>query len=268
MERMLKVTGSVRKWLLVALVLLVAVPTVAATASYTASSVLGNINATALPPVESVLVKLYKPGEGFSDRLPVTHARVELTTYHGSVQTSGIYLKFQGPDGTAYWASLASRPHPFYNYWTKPTGSDEPLNGSIHQIYTPLLLQYDGKPRPVAINIGYELFEQIYSMLKDRQIINCSIDQLKIISFWTPDHRDSAKVWVDGTSPIVVLSTSRFYSWLEYRVVEGKLDGMPVPVDGRSVVLPAGTAGSHALVVALQSWIPIFKTKATFQISI
>ncbi|MBM5804487.1 MAG: hypothetical protein FJZ49_00210 [Candidatus Verstraetearchaeota archaeon] len=250
------------------LTLLIAVPIVAATASYTASSVLGNINATVLPSVESVLAKLYKPGGEFSGQIPITHARVELTSYHGSIQTSGIYLKFQGPDGTAYWSSLASRPQPLYNYWTKPTGPDEPLNGPIHQIYTPLLLQYDGKPRPVAINIGYELFEQTYSMLKDRQIINCSMDQLKIISFWTPDHRDSAKVWVDGTSPIVVLSTSRFYSWLEFRVVEGKLDGMPVPVDGRSAVLPAGTAGSHTLVVVLQSWIPIFKTRATFQISI
>jgi len=265
---MLKVMSSIRKWLLVVLVLLVAVSTVAVAASYTASSVLGDISMTVLPPVEPIPVKVYKPGELLSDKPPVTHARVELTTYHGSIQTSGIYLKFQGPDGTAYWVSLASRPHPFYNYWTKPTGPDEPLNGSIHQIYTPLLLQYDGKQRPVAINIGYEIFEQTYSMLKDRRIINCSMDQLRITGFWTPDHRDSAKVWVDGTSTIVVLSTSRFYSWFEFRVVEAKLDSMPVPVDGRSVVLPAGTAGSHALSVALQSWMPIFKTKVTFQISI
>jgi hypothetical protein len=255
-----------RKWLLLVLIVLITAPTTVVATSYTTSTVLGNISARALPPVDSVPARVYSPGEGFSGHLPITHTKVEITTYFGSGPISSIFLKLQTPNGEVHWISLASYQQLIYEYWPV-RGDHEPYNNPMHVIRTPLLLQYE-KQRPVTIGIGYEVLEQVYSILKSRSVINCSMEQLRITAFWTPDKRDSAKVWIDGSSPIVIISTTRFYSWLSYRVVEARLDDVPVPTDGRSVVLPAGATGSHALTVVLKGWMPIPMAKTTFQISL
>jgi hypothetical protein len=264
-----RVMSGMRKWLLVLLIVIIAAPTAVAAAFYTSSSILGNIAATVLPPVQSVPANVYGAYEQFTDQLPITYARVNVTIYDNTTQFNSLLLELQTPKGTTLWVCLNSYSLLMYQYWTEPRGNFAPYNGPMNVIYTPLLQQYDNKPAPVVVSIGYELFAQIYSVLSSHSVINCSMDQLKVINFCTSSPRDSAKVWIDGASPTVVISTSRLYSWLGYRVAGASLDAAPVTAfDGSSVTLPAETTGSHALSVTLQSWIPIFKTTKTLQVSV
>jgi len=265
-----KIMSSMRKWLVALLIVIIAAPTAVAAASYTSSSALGNIAATVLPPVQSVPTKVYQPLQQFTDQLPLTYARMNLTTYScNHTQFNSLYIELQTPNGTTLWVCLNSYSLLMYQYWTEPRGTIAPYNVPAHIIGTPLLQQYDNKPAPVVVSIGYELFAQIYSVLSSHSVINCPMEQLKLVGFCILGVGDSAKVWIDGTSPTVVISTSRLYSWLGYRVAGASLDAAPVTAfDGSSVTLPAGTTGNHMLSVTLQSWIPIFKTTKTLQVSV
>jgi len=261
---------KIGKWTAVLIVVMVMVPGVLAAATYTSPSFLGNVAATVLPPVQSVPAQVYNlntvgGGAGLAVEFPITHTKIEWNcTFYG--HTNDINLKLKTPNSTI-WVSLRSNPRVQFQNWTTPTGNVEPYNGITYIISTPLLTPYDAMPSPVIINMTYEIFKQVYSVLKDNKVINCSMDQVVLIKIQS-SFGNSAKVWVDGSSPLVTISTTRFYSWLGYRVVNATLDGTPVTFDGSSVTLPTGTVGNHVLEVTLRSWVPIFATKASLQIVI
>jgi len=268
---------KVSKWAVALIVIMVAVPGVLAAATYTSSSFLGSIKVEVIPPpAQPIPPKTYKPYQQFDQPIPMSYIRVNETviTKGAPERPEGYNADFwiRDPSGVNYSLGLYSYPN-FKSAIASPTGGW--MNAGVlftHCITLglPEMRPYETTARPLQAYIGYEVFSTVYKIMKDSLHLNYTMDQMMVMAFLGDGGGEgSALVWTDVSTTAAVF-TSGIYSWLGYGVKSAALDGTPVKVlDGKSVELPEGTAGSHTLTLTLKSWISFLPAKTvSFQITV
>ena len=269
LERIMKVS----KWAVALILIMVTVPGVLAAATYTSSSFLGSVKVEVIPPpAQPIPPKTYKPWQQFDQPIPMSYIRVNETVVTKGVperpEQYGADFWIRDPSGANYLLGLYSYP----NLKVQDLGMRE--NGGIYgrtlSVGLPEMRPYETTARPMQAYIGYEVFSAVYRIMKDSLHLNYTMDQMMVMAFLGDDGlKGSALVWTDASTTAAV-STSGIYSWLGYGVKSAALDGTPVKVlDGKSVELPEGTAGSHTLTLTLKSWISFLPAKTvSFQITV
>jgi hypothetical protein len=268
MSRIMKIS----KWAVALTVIMVAVPEVLAAATYTSSSWFGSVKVEVIPPpAQPIPPKAYKPYQHFDQPIPMSYIRVnETAVMQGSERPEGYGADFwiRDPSGMDYFLYVYSYPNLKVQDW----GMRESGGIRAHSIGMglPEMRPYETTARPMQAYIGYEVFSTAYRIMKDSLHLNYTMDQMMVMAFLGDGGlKGSALVWTDASTTIAV-STSGIYSWLGYGVKSAALDGTPVKVlDGKSVELPEGTAGSHTLTLTLKSWISFLPAKTvSFQITV
>ena len=268
-ERIMKVS----KWAVALIVIMVTVPGVLAAATYTSSSFLGSVKVEVIPPpAQPIPPKMYKPWQQFDQPIPMSYIRVnETVVIKGAPERPegyGAEFWIRDPSGMDYFLYVYSYPNLKVQDW----GMRESGGIYAHSISMglPEMRPYETTARPMQAYIGYEVFSTAYKIMKDSLHLNYTMNQMMVMAFLGDGGGEgSALVWTD-VSTTAAVSTSGIYSWLGYGVKSATLDGTPVKVlDGKSVELPEGTAGSHTLTLTLKSWISFLPAKTvSFQITV
>jgi len=263
---------KVSKWAVALIVIMVAVPGVLAAATYTSSSFLGSVKVEVIPPpAQPIPPKMYSPYQQFDQPIPMSYIRVNETAVTKVPERPEQYFAdfwIRDPSGANYFLGLYSYPNLKVQDW----GMRESGGIRAHSISMglPEMRPYETTARPMQAYIGYEVFSTAYKIMRDSLHLNYTMDQMMVMSFdGDGGGEGSALVWTD-VSTTAAVSTSGIYSWLGYGVKSATLDGTPVKVlDGKSVELPEGTAGSHTLTLTLKSWISFLPAKTvSFQITV